>query len=250
VGLNLPLFTKLSGYFRLTQQLRDDLANLKREEVRLSPADVLIRQGDPYTDIFLIEAGWMLRSRNLPGGTRQIVNVALPGDFVCYNAMMFERAEFDITARTPVRLSRIVCQSFESMMTSHPGLAAALAWSNAREESLLAERVVSLGRRDSMERLAHVICELHARMAMVDKPSGVEMVIPLIQEDFADILGISVIHIVRTFKRLALENTVEYRTRKLIIRDLEKLQRIGGFESGYLYFTQRPDARILRAGGG
>lgn len=188
----------------------------------------------------------MLRTRSLPGGTRQIVGVPLPGDFVCYNAMMFERAEFDIVARTPVRLSRFACQSFETMVANHPGLATALAWSNAREESLLAERVVSLGRRDSVQRLAHLICELHARMAMAGKPNGAEMVIPLIQEDFADILGISVIHIVRTFKRLAQENALEYRTRRLIIRNLEKLQRIGGFESGYLHFTQRPDARAFR----
>ncbi len=244
--MNEPLLTKLSGYFRLTGQLRSDLASLKREEVRLLPGDTLIRHGDPYSDLYLVEDGWMLRARGLPGGSRQIVNVALPGDFACFNAMMFERSEFDIIARTQVRLSRIAVQSFEDLMASHPGLAAALAWSNAREESLLAERVVSLGRRDSVQRLAHLICELHARMAMADKPGGAEMVIPLIQEDFADILGISVIHIVRTFKRLAMENAVEYRTRRLIIRDLEKLRRIGGFESGYLYFTQRPDARSLK----
>lgn len=245
--MNTPLFTKLSGFFRLSAELRADLASLKREEVRLSAGDYLIRHGDRYQDMYLVEDGWMLRARGLPGGTRQIVNVPLAGDFVCYNAMMFERAEFDLVARTQVRLSRFACQSFESMMHNHPGLAAALAWSNAREETLLAERVVSLGRRDSVERLAHLLCELHARMAMVGPSSGAEMIIPLIQEDFADILGISVIHIVRTFKRLAMEDAVEYRTRRIFIRDLEKLQRIGGFESHYLHFTQRSDARWLRA---
>lgn len=45
-------------------------------------------------------------------------------------------------------------------MARHPGLAEALMWSNAHEEALLAERVVSLGRRDATERLAHVLCEI------------------------------------------------------------------------------------------
>ena len=48
------------------------------------------------------------------------------------------------------------------MMAWHPGLAEALVWSNAREEALLAERVVSLGGRDAIQRLAHLLCELLA----------------------------------------------------------------------------------------
>ncbi len=76
------------------------------------------------------------------------------------------------------------------MMTRHPGLAEALMWSNAHEEALLAERVVSLGRRDATQRLAHVLCEIVARLELIQKHEGEVLQLPLLQEDFADILGL------------------------------------------------------------
>jgi hypothetical protein len=65
--------------------------------------------------------------------------------------------------------------------------------------------------------------------------------LPLIQEDFGDILGISVIHVLRVFKRLQAMGVVEYRSKRVTLLDVEKLRRIAGFEGEYLYFSQRKD---------
>ena len=114
-------------------------------------------------------------------------------------------------------------------------------WSNAHEESLLAERIVSLGRRDATQRLAHVLCEIVARLELIERHTGDVLSLPLIQEDFGDILGISVIHVLRVFKRLQAMGVVEYRSKRVSLLDLEKLRRIAGFEGEYLYFSQRKD---------
>jgi CRP-like cAMP-binding protein len=129
-------------------------------------------------------------------------------------------------------------------MKRHPGLAEALVWSNVHEEALLAERVVSLGRRDATQRLAHVLCEIVARLELIDSHhhgAGFQS-LPLIQDDFADILGISAIHVLRTFKRLAELGAVEYRARRLVLLDTAKLKRIAGFEDEYLHYSRRKDA--------
>jgi CRP-like cAMP-binding protein len=127
------------------------------------------------------------------------------------------------------------------MMERHPGLAEALVWSNAHEEALLAERVVSLGRRDATQRLAHILCEIVARLALIDRQDGEVLILPLLQEDLADILGLSVIHIVRTFNRLEQMGAVQYRSRRIVLTDLDKLRRISGFDGEYLHFSQRKD---------
>jgi hypothetical protein len=72
--------------------------------------------------------------------------------------------------------------------------------------------------------------------------------LPLIQEDLADILGISVIHVVRVFNRLEQMGAAEYKPRRIILHDMEKLRRIAGFDGEYLYFSQRKD--VLPLGGG
>ena len=235
------LISKLKGYFPVTDQLQADLDQLARKRITLQAGEALIRSGDKYKSMYVVDEGWLLRARYLPGGTRQIVNFALPGDFLCYNLMMFERSEFDIVARTNAVLWELETKSFRGMMQRHPGLAEALMWSNAHEEALLAERVVSLGRRDATERLAHVLCEIVARLQLIQKHEGDTLQLPLLQEDFADILGLSVIHIVRVFNRLEMMGVVKYKSRRVQLIDLEKLKQVAGFDGDYLYFSSRND---------
>jgi CRP-like cAMP-binding protein len=215
--------------------------------VKLDAGESLLRAGDRFTGLFIVEDGWMFRVRHMQGGGRQIVSLALPGDFLGFDGLMFERSQFDLTAKTDVTLSGLETESFRTMMSRHPGLAEALVWANAHEEALLAERVVSLGRRDATQRLAHVLCEIVARLELIERHAGDILSLPLIQEDFADILGISVIHVLRTFKRLAELGAVEYRSRKLVLLDTGKLKRIAGFEDEYLHFSHRPDFRRAQA---
>jgi CRP-like cAMP-binding protein len=250
--VGVEVLAKLSGYFPVTEPLRADIAALAREKVEMEAGEALIRAGEAYGDIHVLEKGWMVRSRHLMDGGRQIVNVALPGDFLCFNALMFERSQYDLVAKTRVLLSRLQTPGFRTMMQRHPGLAEALVWANAHEEALLAERVVSLGRRDATQRLAHVLCEIVARLDLLQPDQagmrhGDVLSLPLIQEDFADILGISVIHVVRTFKRLSEIGAVAYRSRRLVLSDLAKLRQVAGFESEYLHFTRRRDSRAFAA---
>lgn len=242
------LISKLKGFFPVSHDLRTDLNQLARERETYEAGDAIIRAGDTFAHLYLIEDGWVLRARYLPGGSRQIINFALPGDFLNFNSLMFTRSEFDLLAKTNVSLWRLEVKSFREMMARHPGLAEALVWSNAHEEALLAERVVSLGRRDATQRLAHVLCEIVARLQLIEKHKGEVLVLPLIQEDFADILGLSVIHIVRVFNRLEEAGAVEYRSKRVTLKDIEKLKRIAGFEGDYIHFSRRTD--VLPPGGG
>ena len=45
---------------------------------------------------------------------------------------------------------------------------------------MLAERVVSLGRRDATQRLAHVLCEIVARLQLIEKHQGDTLLLPLL----------------------------------------------------------------------
>lgn len=242
------LVSKLRGFFPVNHELKQDLVELTRERIKLEAGETLIRAGDKYTSMYLVDDGWVLRARYLPDGSRQIVNFALPGDFLNYNSLMFEKSEFDLVARTALSLWKLESQSFRTIMTRHPGLAEALMWSNAHEEALLAERVVSLGRRDATQRLAHVLCEIVARLELIQRHDGEVLQLPLLQEDFADILGLSVIHIVRVFNRLEMLGVVRYKSRRVQLVDLAKLKSVAGFDGEYLHFSRRTD--MLKSGSG
>lgn len=188
------------------------------------------------TQFYLVETGWVLRSRGLASGRRQIINYALPGDVVSAEAVLFRSQGVDISARTSTTMLRIDAPTSPDLFLHYPGLAAGVTWSVCQEESVLAERIVSLGRRDSLEKLAHALCELEARLDCIGMMRGDTIDCPLNQEDFADMLGISVIHVNRTFRKLSEEKTAEYRKGQIDILDRARLRELAAFDPGYLRF--------------
>lgn len=233
---------KMAGARPIFEMMMRDLRILARDRIDVSSGRLLVKDRDPRAQLFIVETGWMVRSRGLASGRRQIVNYALPGDMLCGDSVLFRASGFDVVARTPVSLLRIEAPSFVDLFQQHPGLAAGIAWSIGQEESMLAERAVSLGRRDSLEKLAHALCEMEARLSRVDLMDGPVLACPLNQEDFADMLGISVIHVNRTFRRLAEEGVAEYRKGRIEILDPQRLGELAAFDPGYLRFGTDPAA--------
>jgi CRP-like cAMP-binding protein len=226
----------MAGLGPLADRLVGDIKALARDRIDISPGRPIVKEHERCPQLYLVESGWVFRSRGLASGRRQIVNYALPGDILCADSMLFKASSFDLTARTPVSVIRIEPPSAAETFERHPGLSAALTWTMGQEESILAERVVSLGRRDSLEKLAHALCELEARLAVTGQMRGTTIELPLNQEDFADILGISVIHVNRTFRRLSEDKTAEYRKGQIDLLDRARLVELAAFDPSYLHF--------------
>ena len=227
---------KLTTLGGLADRLVQDVKTLARDRVEIPANRPIVKESERCPQLFLVESGWVFRSRGLASGRRQIVNYALPGDILCADSVLFKASSFDLTARTAVSLIRIEAPQGAELFERYAGLAAAIAWSMGQEESILAERVVSLGRRDSLEKLAHALCELEARLSAIGEMRGGTIELPLNQEDFADILGISVIHVNRTFRRLSEDKTAEYRKGAIDLLDKARLAEISAFDPDYLHF--------------
>lgn len=224
--------TSLNG---LADTLVRDVNALARDRVEISANRPIVKENERCPQLYLVESGWVFKSRGLASGRRQIVNYALPGDILCADSLLFKSSGFDLTARTSVSVIRIEAPQGAELFERYPGLAAAIAWTMGQEDSILAERVVSLGRRDSLEKLAHALCELEARLSAIGMMRGKTIELPLNQEDFADILGISVIHVNRTFRRLSEEKTAEYRKGAIDLLQRDRLAEISAFDPAYLH---------------
>jgi CRP-like cAMP-binding protein len=227
---------KMANLGPLADTLVRDLKALARDRMDISAGRPIVKEHERCPQLYLIESGWVFRSRGLASGRRQIVNYALPGDILCADSVLFKASSFDLNARTPVSVIRIEAPQSADLFDRYPGLAAAIAWTMGQEESILAERVVSLGRRDSLEKLAHSLCELEARLGAIGQMKGRTIELPLNQEDFADVLGISVIHVNRTFRRLSEDKIAEYRKGQIELLDRARLAEIAAFDPSYLHF--------------
>lgn len=232
------LLRKLSGFFRFGNDAVERLAQLCSERRVFAPRERIATSAEAYQGIFLVRNGWAVRSRLLENGGRQIVNVGIPGDFLCLNAMIFAQSDFDIIAKTEVTADVIDPARLRAVLGADPELAAAIFWVTAHEESILAERIVSLGRRSVRQRTAHVLCEFISRLEIIDETRADELLIPLTQEDFSDILGTSLVHTNKTLRSLDRDGIIRFRQRLLQVSNRSELERVAGFERGYLHFTR------------
>jgi CRP-like cAMP-binding protein len=111
------------------------------------------------------------------------------------------------------------------------------------DASIYREWIANIGRRDALARVAHLLCEfsLRLRVAGLGQENGYEM--PMTQEQIADTVGLTSVHVNRTLKALEAENLIERRsTRAITIGDWRKLADAGDFDSTYLHMPKEEPA--------
>ncbi len=200
----------------------------------LRPGHELVSEGRRCATVSLIIEGAALRYRILRDGQRQILNILLPGDFAGVVSCRFENAPYSIKTLTLASVATIPLPRLVGLLDSHPRLAAQLFWRSACELTMLAERLIAVGRRPARERVAHFLMELLVRLQMVGLADERSYRLPLTQEMVADTLGLSIPYLNRILRDLRDEGLVRVKNQMLIIDDLRELSAVADFEQGYL----------------
>lgn len=238
VRMTDAIVRKLSRFFDVTPEMAEAIRVLCQDEAQFARGAPIVEAGERYAKVYLIREGWAVRFKLLPSGDRQIVNFALPGDFLCFNAAIFRHADHFVSARTHLSAFAFDVSPFQRMLAAQPSLALAIAWANAHEEAVLAERLASLGRRSARQRMAHLFCELWRRLQLLDLTANDSFPLPVTQEDLGDTLGLSVVHVNRTLRRLCQDGLVERANGRLRVADMARLEQVAGFDAGYLHYTE------------
>src|SRR3546814_7751605 len=92
-------------------------------------------------------------------------------------------------------------REIERLVMARPSLSRAIVVDILIEASIGREWLLNIGRRNALARLAHLICEIHYRLA-ISATSLVESDLPVTQEQLADLLGLTPVHIDRKSTRL------------------------------------------------
>jgi CRP-like cAMP-binding protein len=124
-------------------------------------------------------------------------------------------------------------------LAERPKLTRALWWATLVDEAVLRAWIVNIGRRDAYEAIGHLICELHCRMKNVGRAADHAFELPLTQEEFADALGLTPVHVNRVLQRLRAEGLITLKRGALEILDYPRLEAAAGFNSNYLHIEQR-----------
>ncbi len=90
----------------------------------------------------------------------------------------------------------------DEIFEKHPRIAKAIYIAQLVDEGTMRAWITSMGRRASIERVAHLMCELYIRAKNIGLITEPTFALPLSQLLLADSLGMMPVHLNRVLKKL------------------------------------------------
>ncbi len=226
---------RLSAFVRLDAVDEARLRHACLQVRTYRKAHDLIREGDRPGPVFVILDGWACRYKILPNGNRQIIAFMMPGDFCDMHVGVLDEMDHNIETLTTSTVATIQRVEMEALVEASPSLTRAFWWTQLVEAAMLRATIVSLGRRNSLERVAHLLCELCFRLQNVEGGDVGRYVMPFSQIVLADAVGLTPVHVNRVLRKLRQDGALELGGASMTIIGLAKLSAIAGFDDNYLH---------------
>ena len=229
-----PFARKLSAFVRLSQEEMEAMSDLYRRRRHFAVGSDMIHQGQKDQCAYVLASGWASSYKILPDGSRQIVDFQIPGDFLGLRSVLFRTSDHNVEPLTPMQASEVQQKDLLDVFGRTPRLAMAVLWAASRDEAMVVERLVDLGRRSASVRMAHFLLELGSRLRMVGLGDRTGYACPLSQYLLADALGLSAVHVNRVLRELREEGLLTFQRGRVTFDDYDALVAHADFDRAYL----------------
>jgi CRP-like cAMP-binding protein len=166
----------------------------------------------------------------------------MPGDSCDLHVSLLAQMDHSIQTITPATFATIDREEMDKLLDQHPAIARAIYVAQLVDEGTMRAWITSMGRRASIERVAHLMCELYIRARNIGLTSEPSFALPLSQLLLADSLGMTPVHLNRVLRELRARGAMTLNRGSLVLSDLPKLVQIAGFDDNYLHRRLRTAA--------
>jgi CRP-like cAMP-binding protein len=233
-----PFIRKLEGFEPLQAADRAWLLSLIRDTVEVAANQDIVSEGTNPEMVYLILDGLAMRYKVTFEGRRHIFAYLIPGDFCDLHVALLKKMDHSIRTLSPCRVARISPAKIIEMTERHPSLTRALWTCSLVDAATLREWLVNLGQRSASQRIAHLFTEMHVRMKAVGLADNGGFDLPVTQEELADTMGLSNVHVNRSLKELREAGLVTLRNERVSIPDFERLAQYSSFDPSYLHLER------------
>lgn len=200
--------------------------NFKQGELRLQSGSTVLAEGTNSPHLFTVLSGWALKYKTLEDGRRQILNFALPGDFLGLQTSVFDTMGHSVETLTDAVLCTFPREKLWTLFEHHAGLAFDVTWLASREEAILGEYLLTVGQRRAGERIAFILLHLFRRSRQIGLVENNSVLFPFTQEHLADTIGFSLVHTNKSLKRLQATGCFTWKNSVFTLLDEEKLANL------------------------
>jgi CRP-like cAMP-binding protein len=246
------MLPKLEMWARLDADDRAALIALPHRVRSLSAGQYVVRDGDRADHSCLLLSGFAIRHKIVGDGGRQIIGIHIKGDLVDLQNSVLGTADHNVQALTPIEIAMIPRDAVLEVAAARPMVGLAMWHDTLVDGSVHREWTANVGRRDAPTRMAHLLCEFGLRLEAAGLGEHSRYELPMTQEQLADCIGLTPVHVNRTLKVLEADGLIERSKRSVRIVDWQRLAAAGDFSSTYLHIDldgksiDPPAANVLR----
>ena len=188
----------------------------------------ILLRGEASEDVYILCFGWAVRAIQLTDGRRQILSIVLPGGLFSPRLLFSQTLNSSIQALTPVRFSRLARSELKERLVTKSGMLEGFASSCLADCEDADELLADLGQRTAEERIARLLLRVAAQYRSRNVSKQYHRIpFPMRQQDIADMVGLTSVHVSRVLRKLRMSGLVEISGGVLTIRDEKRLGRIG-----------------------
>lgn len=228
--------------------LRDELLQAEEEMLRdiptrtrgFSRGETIISAGSRPTESCLLLSGFACRELYVEEGKRQIAAIHIGGDFVDLHGLLLKVMDHSVVALSDCSATFVPHAALTAITQKAAHLTRMLWMSTVVDAAIQRAWITSMGRRSAIQRAGHLICELYSRMAAVGLASNHALIVPFTQRDFADMLGLSDVHVNRTLRDLRAQGLIRWEQQSIIILNFSGLAAMADFDATYLNLFRAP----------
>ena len=218
----------------LSDEESDALLTL-RGRTTIARANVDIVPPDQHANhVTLIIEGLVGRFGQVVDGQRQITALHIAGDMCDLHSLVTPATRWPLQALTPTAIMQVSHAQFLAVARAYPNIAEAFWRDCSVDAAILSQWVVNVGRRDARSRMAHLFCEMAVRFEDAGDGCRTHFTLPMSQNQLADALGMTSVHVNRTLKTLREAGLVMMSRHEVRVPCWAGLAGIADFDEDYL----------------
>jgi CRP-like cAMP-binding protein len=210
----------------------------------LEAATYTIREADAPEHCAILISGFAFRQKLTGDGARQIVAIHMPGDALDFQNLFLDISDHSLQMLTRAQVAFVPMRDLQLLAGERPAVGHAILVKILVEASIFREWVLNVGRRDSRMRLAHLLCEIGVRLDAEGLAEDYGYELPMTQEQLADALGLTPVHVNRTLKALEEEGLIVRSKRSVSFPDWKRLRLVGDFNQRYLHLEPQQSGAV------
>lgn len=230
-----PMVRKLDQWNPLGHEDRAAILALPFTRRQLKANDHIVWQGDKPQHTCLLLSGFAFRHKVAGSGGRQIMSIHMKGDLVDLQNSMLGVADHNVQMLSAGEVALIPFEAVRELAFRLPAVGMAMWYETLVEGSIFREWILNIGRRNARARIGHLLCEFAIRLEVAELGGLREYVLPITQEQLADAVSLTSVHVNRTLMSLEKDGYISRSRRQITVPDWHKLAKMADFEPQYLH---------------